>query len=276
MHDDIVKAQKIVSGSYINYNDKCFHDDSFIYKSSNERLRELVKYYIGRKRILSVISSGDQILNTILFDPKVINCFDISSFPKYFLYLKMAAAKALDREEYLDFFFNSITTSEIYDDYYDRIRVYLEGDNLVFWDSLFDYFDWIDIYNSLLFSHEVYSSNDAIRKNIYLDEENYILLKKKIDKTTINTYQGDIMSLATKLKDAPDLAYFSNIIYYVKVKEYLEMLEKMNLQEGGIILSYLYNEIDRDLLTPNFHFDKFNDTNVGVLVYEKKKRGLII
>ena len=276
MHDDIVKAQKIVSGSYINYTDKCFHDDSFIYKTSNERLRKLVKYYIGRKRILSVISSGDQILNTILFDPKVIECFDISSFPKYFLYLKMASVKALDRKEYLDFFFNSITTSEIYDDYYDRIRIHLDSDNLTFWDSLFDYFDWIDIYNSLLFSHEVYSSNDAIRKNIYLDEDNYILLKNKIDKPTIITHQGDIMDLSNELKEEPDLAYFSNIIYYVDVKEYLSMLEKINLQDDGIILSYLYSEIDEMLLTPNFHFDKFDDSNAGVLVYEKKRRGLII
>ena len=188
----------------------------------------------------------------------------------------MAAVKALDREEYLDFFFNSITTSEIYDDYYDRIRVYLDGDNLTFWDSLFDFFDWIDIYNSLLFSHEVYSSNDAIRKNIYLDESNYILLKKKIDRTSINTYQDDIMSLSTKLKEEHDLAYFSNIIYYVKIKEYLSMLEKLNLQENGIVLSYLYNEIDKKILNSHFHFDQFNDTNAGVLVYEKSIKRIIL
>ena len=199
MHDDIIKAQKIVSGSYINLNEKCFHSDSFIYKSSNERLRELIKYYLDKKKILSVISSGDQILNSISIGVKQIDCFDISSFPKYFLFLKLAAVKALNHQEYLDFFFNSITTSEVYDDYYDRIRVYLEKDDLSFWDSLFDYFDWIDIYNSLLFSHEPYSSLDAIRKNIYLEKSNYQELKKKIDNTIIKNYKGDIITLSCGL-----------------------------------------------------------------------------
>ena len=50
-----------------------------------------------------------------------IDAFDISVFPKYFANLKIAAIKAIDEKEYIEFFFKSISTDDKYDDYYERI-----------------------------------------------------------------------------------------------------------------------------------------------------------
>ncbi|MGN1371752.1 MAG: DUF3419 family protein [Candidatus Coprovivens sp.] len=103
--DDVVLAQKIISRSEFNFGcENTFHNSSAIYRFSNERLQDYGEYFVNKNKVLSVISSGDQILNAILNGVKDIDAFDISVFPKYFLYLKIGAIKSLSREEYLNFF----------------------------------------------------------------------------------------------------------------------------------------------------------------------------
>ena len=266
MDEDIIKAQKIVSGNLINLNDKTFHNDSFIYKTSNERISELIKYIKGRKTILTPTSSGDLVLNGALLGINNIDSFDISTFPKYFLNFKIAAVKALSKEEYVEFFFEAITTSEKYDEYYYRIRKYLDDKDLLFWDGLFDFFDWIDIYNSLLFSHETFYTNNVIHENMYLQGNNYNELRKVIDKVNINNYQGDIISLSKELEREYDLIYLSNILYYVDINKYLEMLKRLKLTNQGIILSYLYNGTTDKRIG---EFQQFNNSEAGVAIYHK-------
>ena len=169
LNDDIVLAQRVVSLAESNLvSDKVFHNTSGIYIKSNERIECYQKYLENRKRLLSVIASGDQILNCILGGSKIIDAFDISVFPKYFLELKMAAIKGLTREEYIEFFYGSIRPDEKYENMYSSIRVCLSGDALEFWDSLFDYYEWYDIYNSTLFSTEPVIAKHAINQNKYL------------------------------------------------------------------------------------------------------------
>ena len=40
---------------------------------------------MNKKNILSVIGSGDQIINSLITKPECIDCFDISIYPEYFL-----------------------------------------------------------------------------------------------------------------------------------------------------------------------------------------------
>ena len=94
--DDVVLAQKIITHSEFNFGcENTFHNSSAIYRFSNEILQDYCEYFVNRNKILSVISSGDQILNAILNGVKDIDAFDISVFPKYFLYLKIGAIKSL-------------------------------------------------------------------------------------------------------------------------------------------------------------------------------------
>ena len=82
------------------------------------------------------------------------------------MYLKLAALEALSRDEYSDFFYGYIDTSEKYDDmYFDLIRSNLETENKEFWDSLFNFYDWYEIYNSPLFSSEIVVQS-LVEKNI--------------------------------------------------------------------------------------------------------------
>lgn len=273
MDNDIILAQKIVNQTYYNFQNKnFFHKHSIIYKSTNEELSNANIFYQNKKDILSVISSGDQILNSITNGVINIDAFDISNFPKYFLFLKMAAIKNLSREEYIDFFFESTTTEEKYDDLYYTLRKDLNKKNKEFWDSLFDYFDWYDIYNSRLFSSEFKSRNFIENENIYLEENNYKRLKNIIDRVNINLYEGDILKLKTLYKNKYDLIYLSNIINYVNRIKYKELLSKFNLNDNGIILTYFY-EINENIKyffnESNYTFYECNDSKAKIMVYKK-------
>ena len=274
LHEDIVSAQQVVSRAVSNINKKeNFHNTSAIYKISNERIQDYQKYLSNRKRILSVIASADQILCSIMDGTKEIDAFDISVYPKYFMYLKIAGIQALDREEYIDFFYGSPDTSDRYDDIYERISVYLDGDALEFWDSLFGFFDWYDIYTSTLFSSEPYLEKTAVAQNRYLQsDEEYNKLRSVIGDVTIRTYEGDILDMADSFTERYDLIYLSNIIYYSDVNRYREMLKKFHLQDDGVILSYFYSisdSVKSILEKENNKFEVIGDSNAQIMLTHK-------
>ena len=51
---------------------------------ANEDVSIYKDYLKNSRRILSVISSGDQIIESITSEKKIIDCFDISKYPKYY------------------------------------------------------------------------------------------------------------------------------------------------------------------------------------------------
>ena len=266
---DSIIAQKIVGLSKNNYNDKSlFTNTSQIYIKSNERIEEYTKYLRNKKDVLSVIASGDQIINMILNGSKNIDAFDISVFPKYYLKLKLGALKCLSREEYLDFFYRLDKDDEEYDDmYYDLIRYNLDDITKDFWSSLIDFYDWKEITSSPLFSSEEIDVNDAIIQNEYLEKNKYSKLKNMVDNTKINTYDGNIFDL--EFKDKYDLIYLSNIIYYNDINNYKELMDSYKLNPNGIILSYLYNslnKIDDYFSDDSYYVEKFKKNNAGVLI----------
>lgn len=274
LHEDIVVAQRIVSGSDFNFGDKdFFHTTSAIYKISNERIQDYYSYLIGRDKVLSVIGSGDQILNLILEGTKEIDAFDISSFPKYFLYLKIAAVKALSKEEYIDFFYDANNRDEVYDDMYDRISFYLDDEISEFWDSLFNFFDWKEIYNSTLFSSEPYIASNAINQNKFLQcDAAYETLRESLNNVVINMYVGDIFNLSCRIDGSYDLVYLSNIVYYNNPDKYKEMLSYFKLTDNGITLTYLYriNEAVKDCFDKsNMEVKQFDNSESGVMISYK-------
>ena len=274
LHEDIVRAQRIVSGTEYNFGEKTFfHNTSAIYKISNERTQEYYHYLINQEKVLSVIASGDQILNLMLEGTKVIDAFDISSFPKYFLFLKMAAIKALSKEEYIDFFYDITQRAEIYDDMYDRISFYLNDEVSEFWDSLFNFFDWQDIYNSTLFSSEPYMVATAINQNKFLQcDAAYEELKSKLDEVKINTYECDIYQSINLFRDSYDLVYLSNIFFYNNLSLYKDLLGNVRLTENGIVLTYLHtlhSKVKEYFEGLNVCYDQFNNSDAGVMIYRK-------
>ena len=215
------------------------------------------------------------VFDVFLDGTKEVDAFDISVYPKYFMYLKIAGIKALSREEYIEFFYEGPDTSEKYDDMYDRMSTYLVGDAKEFWDGLFGFFEWFDIYNSTMFSSEPYSASYAVSQNKYLDnDEEYNKLRKVIDDVVIRTYDGNILDM--ECFDASyDLVYLSNIVYYSDVHKYKDMLKKFKLNDNGIILTYFYklqDHVREFFCDKEIEFDKIGESEANVMIYSKKNK----
>lgn len=267
-------AQSIVRGNYSNLNGKnTFHSESFIYKKTNEKLNEFIDLLLNKDKVLSVIGSGDQILNTLLTKPSKIDAFDISVFPKFFLKLKIASIKSLSRGEYIKFFFSTTETflDEYYDDlYFDKIRKKLDIEAEDFWTYLFQYNDWYDIYNSTLFSSESVFEEQAIIQNKYLDNDEYYKLRDILQSVQINYIESNLLDL--KINDTYDLIYLSNILEYVKKSAYFDKIDELSVKNKGIIISYIFGEIDKAIKMFNGDFDyREFDGGSGVIINHGKQ-----
>lgn len=267
-------AQSIVRGNYSNLNGKnTFHSESFIYKKTNEKLNEFIDLLLNKDKVLSVIGSGDQILNTLLTKPSKIDAFDISVFPKFFLKLKIASIKSLSRGEYIKFFFSTTETflDEYYDDlYFDKIRKELDIEAEDFWTYLFQYNDWYDIYNSTLFSSESVFEEQAIIQNKYLDNDEYYHLRDILQSVQINYIESNLLDL--KINDTYDLIYLSNILEYVKKSAYFDKIDELSVKNKGIIISYIFGEIDKAIKMFNGDFDyREFDGGSGVIINHGKQ-----
>lgn len=277
-NDDIKYAQKILERTATNIDMKnSFHKNSFVYKFSNENIAGYFQYLLDRKTSLQVISSGDQILNSALAGNYNIDGFDISTFPKYFLNLKIAAVKAIEKSDFTKFFIDDTTTDgEYYDDLYSLISKELDKDSKRFWDSLFNFYDWYEIYNSELFSKEPFNRKTVIEHNKYLQDDNYLKLRNKLNYLNLSTYNNDIIELVQKLKKKYNLINLSNIIYYINSNKYKEILDNIDLTEDGACISYIYSisdELEKGInslsSSNNIYLDNIKDSNSKILIYKK-------
>lgn len=271
--DDITESLKIIDNTFFsNINGiSTFHSSSFIYKMANEDVSLYKDYLKNSKRILSVISSGDQIIESITDEKKIIDCFDISKYPKYYLMLKLAALKSIKKEDYINLFVESplTTLDDYYDDlYYDNIRKNLCGIYKEYWDALFSHADWYEIFESRLFQSDGASESYIYKSLSYLNDDEYYKLRENIENIKLNFYEGDIFTLVNTLNDKYDLVYLSNIIDYVNKKGYMDLLGKFNLTDNGVVLSYIFSNINK-------YNDFFNTCKVkkdskedkGILIY---------
>ena len=141
LKDDIDFAKQIISGKLVS-KDYSFNDHSMIYKTTNETIsnESYFSYLKNRDRVLSITSSGDQIINCILAGVKEIVGIDICRFPKYFIALKLAAIKSLEKKEFLKFILgNRDIDFSFFNDLYSKVRKNLSGELLLFWDNIFSF-----------------------------------------------------------------------------------------------------------------------------------------
>ena len=272
--NDSIIAQQIISLKETNLKDQMFHTHSPIYVKSNERIEAYTNYFKDKENVLTVIASGDQILNMIYNDTKQIDAFDISTFPQYYMFLKLSAVKGLSLKEYLDFFYKINKDSEIYDDlYYYKIRQYLSDYVKEFWDDLFNFFDWKDINESTLFSNETISLSDVINQNIFLQDKTYYKsLQNKIDNVVINPSVINIINEYYSYNKPYDLIYLSNLIYYINIYKYKQIIDSFNLKDNGIVLTYLYDSLPqiKDFFNEQqYQVESIKDTQSGILIRKK-------
>lgn len=234
-------AQGIVRGTYHNIGRGNFHEESGIYRFTNENITTYFSHLQSKEEVLSVISSGNHILNAILGGSEKIDGFDISVFPEYYLYLQIAAITKLSKEEYLEYLLSNDREVVFSDKYYDKLKVNLNGKYRRFWDYLYEYNEADEIYNSLLFKTDLCLKDTVIENNPYLQENNYKKLRRilKIGKLRINTRVCDISK--TKFYKEYDLILLSNVLSYCfdlsQMDGYFNCLKNnFRLKENGEII----------------------------------------
>ena len=99
--DNLDKASSICEGMFY-YN----HEFSRIYTFTTENISGYIDFFdFNNKSLLTVGSSGDQILNSFYNGARDITLFDINEYAKYYVYLKISAILSLSYEEFKLFFF---------------------------------------------------------------------------------------------------------------------------------------------------------------------------
>jgi len=209
--------------------------------------------------LLTVGSSGDQVINASLFDCQDIVCLDICPYTKFYTYLKISCLLELDKNNFLTFLrykhypitFKNITfednilsfNKEVYKKLKSTLRL-LDYESYLFWDELFSNYRGIDIRKRLFcFDEEpkdvIVKSNPYLQSNIDYDEA-----RKKIKRTKIEFITDDIFK--TEIDRSFDSIWLSNIGSWISRESVKKMVDKMskNLNDNGkLLISYLYRTV---------------------------------
>lgn len=271
-----IKRAKILINDMLKKENDYNYIFTHIYPFSTENIKgyyELLNF--KDKDILTVGASGDHTLNLLLNDVNSVDYFDINPFTKYYYELKASAIKSLKKEEFLKYFCYKDYPKTFKDNkesfnnnLYKKISFYLKGDSKIFWDSLYEELDGLDIRNSSLFSKDEEPYKIITKSNLYLEEKNYNKLKEK-DLYKPNFYKSNIITLSEKLNKKYDIIMLSNIVQYIEQlfkNNHLEYLKEIilnletKLKENGIILvCYMYS------------IDDIYNENTNPIIYNLKE-----
>lgn len=279
--EDIAKASQIIEKTSNENSNKSFDSNSGIYLFSNENMSDNVyrKYLIGKKDLLSVIGSGDQVINSILFGSTKITAFDISSFPKYLLLLKIAAIKSLDKEEFVSFFKEDLDEKELLK-LAKRIANNLDENTLKFWYSLISNFGFEKIKESKLIKKIRIEYMNPFQNPYLIDLDSFEIIRERLEDVELTFYDKDIYTLVGSKKDLPkyDLANLSNITSYNTRKRNLELLESIPLKNDGYILNYFFYNGYKSSASQSRPCLSLSNENIESKIFdlENKKGGLIL
>lgn len=246
--ENLFKASSICEGNF------CYNTEfSSIYTFTTENVSGYIDYFdFDNKSLLTVGSSGDQVLNAFYSGARDITLFDINEYAKYYLYLKISAILSLSYKEFKLFFFkNGITPFErnrcmfskvLFNKIKDNLRIF-DYESYLFFDELFSLYDNDKIRSNLFDDDE--DRNQVIKgfNNYLRDEESYNKLKSIICKITFKYINGNIFE--DNISGKFDNIFLSNLCTITSLKELkglLEKLDKNNLNNNGsILLGYLWD-----------------------------------
>ena len=282
-----------------------------IYPFTTENIAGYIDYFdLQDKSLLTVGSSGDQIINAALKGAKDVTLLDINPYAKYYYYLKTAGILELNLTDFNEFFrYNDYPkvfkyNKKVFDKAsYKKLKSTLkslDNDSYLFWDELFDMYQPDHIRFSL-FSNDEYGTSVLGKSNLYLQSENtYDEAKTKLKELRPEFINEDIFkSNLTKNYDNIWLSNIACYLYQDKIKGMTDKFADKLAVDGKLLISYLYSidmnteydddwspiydlKNDLELLkeySPIFHFFKgvngikHNDDDIkdSVLIYQKKK-----
>lgn len=194
----LMNAMKKCEGMYVEEFTRNFQ---LIYPFTTENISGYInEFELKGKTLMTVGSSGDQIINGALYGCKSITSLDINPYTKFYTYLKIACLLEVERNEFLEFLrlidFPKVFKNnkepfkvETYNKIKKTLRL-LDYESYLIWDELLQTFSPIDIRKNL-FSCDENSTDVIIKSNPYLkSEEAYYETREKIKKNRAKLYHG--------------------------------------------------------------------------------------
>ena len=190
---DIFIARQIIKGNY-NFKEKHYNT---VYNMTNEQLDLYFKYFpIKDGNVLTVLGSGDHVLQSACCGAKSIYAFDYNPLALYMAKLKIKSLSILERNEFLNYFYNTDYKRYFDINYYKKVRDYLDSDTARFWDSLYREFNNYEITDNLINSGDSYIN----RSNLgFLNRDKYYLTKNNLENIDIKYLCSDVFDILDKL-----------------------------------------------------------------------------
>ena len=235
------------NGEYVEIFERDF---SLLYPFTTENILGYIHLF-NLDKLLTVGSSGDQVLSAIISGAKKIDVLDVNPYTRYYYYLKVACLLELGLSEFL-LFLRYKDYPKVFKDnqevfnlsLYNKVKValrLLDYESYLFWDELFQTFSPLTV-RERLFSFDE-SRTYVIRGcNSYLvDEDSYLNLRKNVLDVIPRFVHGNVFSFL--LEDKYTSIWLSNIGTYLSrhfVKKMTDQMSKYLLDEGKLLISYLY------------------------------------
>ena len=292
LENAIINAKKRCNGMLI---EECRGFFSKIYPFITENINGYISnFQLKNKSLLTVGSSGDQVLNAIAEGCKDISVIDVNPYTKYYYYLKAAGIIALNKEDFFLFFrykdypipFNdnqNVFHKELYQKI-SPILKYLDTESFLFWNSLFTKFSGREV-RRYLFQADEEQNKTITSCNLYLQsEKNYHNLKSNLEKVKPTFIKGNIIN--HQLDRNYDNIWLSNIGSYLTEEDIQKVAETFpnHLEDNGqLLISYLYETTKNtiyqnnwpsiyDFDTVSFLFEKYNPELISFLAV----KGIVI
>ena len=224
-----------------------------LYSFTTENISGYIKHFsLNNKSLLTVGSSGDQVINASLKGCHDSTIMDISPNTKNYYYLKIACLLNLNMNEFLTFLCPTHykeyyrINHELFDKtVFNRIKNTLKEldiDAYMFWDKMFDAYSPREILGNL-FLNDIISAEEIKKSNLYLNSElAFDEAKVKIKNMNTSFIIRNIKDV--RLTKTYDNMWFSNIGGdYMEIHEFVDTVSSLskNLNlDGKILVSYLY------------------------------------
>ncbi|HIT22093.1 MAG TPA: DUF3419 family protein [Candidatus Scybalousia intestinigallinarum] len=225
-------------------------DFSLLYPFTTENISGYINLF-NLDKLLTVGSSGDQVLNAIMGGARTIDVLDVNPYTKYYYYLKVACLLELELSEFLSFlrykdYFKVFKDNRdafslpLYHKVKGTLRL-LDYESYLFWDELLQNFSPLTVRKDLFYFDE--NRTQVIRNcNSYLmNEDAYLKLKKRVLNVVPRFIHGNVFSCS--LEDQYTAIWLSNIGTYFSrhfVKKMTDQMSKYLLDDGKLLISYLY------------------------------------
>lgn len=200
---------------------------------------------LTNKKIITVTGSSDHIINAIFKGCLDITTFDINPLAKYYMDLKLSAIKELSYYEFLDFL---LYDSEKSFDYEIIRKLKMNEESRSFWlkELSKNNNNGKKMRNSNLFNLKYFNARNKIECNLYLNKENYDIIKNRLGLVKINFVQSNLKDL--KVDENYDYMFLSNISDYINTfykDNYLNNYKKLIFmflnKVKYVYFAYVYN-----------------------------------